>query len=37
MVAVNNSSLISIIIPIYNSEKFINRCLNSVTKQTHKN
>ena len=29
--------LISIIIPCFNSEKYINNCLNSVLNQTHKN
>ena len=29
--------LISVIIPMYNNEKFINRCLNSIVNQTLKN
>jgi len=29
--------LISVIVPIYNSEKYIDRCLSSITKQTYKN
>lgn len=29
--------LISIIIPIYNAENFIEKCLNSITNQTYKN
>lgn len=32
-----NKALISIIVPVYNSEKYINRCVNSLIKQTYKN
>ena len=32
-----NDALISIIIPVYNVEKYINRCLESVINQTYKN
>ena len=28
---------ISIIIPVYNSEEFLNTCLDSLTKQSYKN
>jgi len=28
-------SLISIIIPVYNSEQYLDRCINSVLDQTH--
>lgn len=35
--AMNNSLLFSIIIPCYNGEAFINRCLNSLLSQTYKN
>ena len=27
--------LISVIIPVYNSEKFLNRCVDSVLKQSY--
>ena len=36
----NNTKLnkkISIIIPVYNSEDFLNTCLDSLTKQSYKN
>lgn len=33
----NDNELISIIIPIYNVEKYLSRCINSVIKQTYKN
>lgn len=29
--------LISVIIPVYKTEKYINRCLESVTNQTYRN
>lgn len=29
--------LISVIIPVYNTEQFISRCLDSVIRQTYKN
>ena len=32
-----NNDLISIIIPCYNSEKYLARCLDSVIKQNYKN
>lgn len=28
---------ISVIVPVYNSEKYINRCLNSILKNTYDN
>lgn len=33
----NNRYIVSIVIPVYNSEKYIRRCLNSIVKQTVKN
>lgn len=31
------TNLISIIVPVYNCEKYIERCINSILKQTYKN
>lgn len=33
----NNTKLVSIIIPMYNVELFIHKCVNSVIEQTYKN
>ena len=33
----NNSELISIIVPVYKVEKYLNRCIESILKQTYKN
>jgi glycosyltransferase involved in cell wall biosynthesis len=33
----NNNIKISIIIPVYNTEKYLSRCLNSIIGQTHTN
>jgi glycosyltransferase involved in cell wall biosynthesis len=30
------NNLVSVIIPVYNAEKFLEDCLNSISKQTHK-
>ena len=32
-----NDNLISIIVPIYNVEKYLNQCIQSIVKQTYKN
>lgn len=32
-----NNSLISIIVPVYNAEKFLKKCVNSIINQTYKN
>lgn len=29
--------MVSVIIPIYNSEKYLKRCINSIIYQTYKN
>lgn len=29
--------LISVVIPVYNVEKYLERCVNSLTEQTYKN
>ena len=31
------SELISIVVPVYNTEKYLHRCINSLIKQTYKN
>ncbi len=33
----NNEALISVIVPVYNVEKFVGRCLNSILNNTYKN
>lgn len=33
----NNAPLVSLIIPVYNSEKYINRCLDSILSQSYTN
>lgn len=33
----NQNSKVSVIIPIYNTEKYLKKCLNSIINQTHKN
>lgn len=33
----NNSKLVSIIIPVYNIEKYVQKCIESVIEQTYKN
>lgn len=32
-----NTPLVSVVVPIYNSEKYIQRCINSITNQTYTN
>ena len=31
------NDLVSIVIPVYNGEKFILRCINNILKQTYEN
>ncbi len=31
------NGLVSVVIPVYNSEKFLNQCIESVLNQTYKN
>lgn len=33
----NENELISIVVPVYNTEAYVARCLDSIIKQTHKN
>lgn len=33
----NNEELISVIVPIYNGEKYLNRCVDSICNQSYKN
>ena len=33
----NNNLKISVIIPVYNSEKYIEKCLDSILNQSYKN
>ena len=33
----NNSSIVSIIVPIYNSEKYLSYCIRSLINQSYKN
>lgn len=34
---INNDSLVSIIVPIFNTEEYLDRCINSLIKQTYRN
>ena len=33
----NNNQLLSVIVPIYNTEKYLNKCIDSIIGQTYKN
>lgn len=33
----NKEPLLSVIVPVYKVEKYLNRCLDSIIKQTYKN
>lgn len=37
MEVLKDNSLISVIVPVYDVEKYINRCVNSIVNQTYKN
>ena len=37
MVEMSKNSLVSIIVPIYNGEQFIDKCMNSILTQTYQN
>ena len=32
-----SNGLVTIVLPIYNVEKYLNRCINSIVNQTYKN
>ena len=32
-----NSKLVSVVIPVYNSEKYLEECLDSILNQTYEN
>ncbi len=36
-IVTNNNNLVSIIIPVYNVEEYLEKCLDSIEKQSHKN
>ena len=33
----NSTPLVSVIVPIYNTEKYLDRCIKSIVNQTYKN
>lgn len=33
----NENPLITVIVPVYNVEKYLNRCIKSILNQTYKN
>ena len=33
----SNDNLVSVVIPVYNSEKFLEECLDSILAQTYQN
>ena len=37
MVNTENSDLISVVVPVYNVEQYLEKCVNSIINQTYKN
>lgn len=37
MAKINNTTLVSVIVPVFNSEKYLDKCINSILGQSYKN